>query len=101
MPLRRGMCGDAKAMKVAVHWFRCDLRLGDNTALHAAVLASEVVVPIFIFDPKILKAPDVSSCQVAFMIDSLRALERDVAGARRQNHFPARRRGGGDARGVA
>jgi deoxyribodipyrimidine photo-lyase len=65
-------------MQIAVHWFRCDLRLGDNTALHAAVSAFDRVVPIFIFDPKILTSQDVSANQVAFMIECLRALEKDI-----------------------
>jgi len=68
-------------MKIAVHWFRCDLRLSDNTALHTAVQAADVVISIFIFDPKILKAPDVSANQVAFMIECLRSLERNVNAA--------------------
>ena len=68
-------------MKVAVHWFRCDLRLGDNTALHAASVAAETVVPIFIFDPKILRSRDVSPGQVAFMIECLRSVENDIAAA--------------------
>jgi deoxyribodipyrimidine photo-lyase len=65
-------------MKIAVYWFRCDLRLGDNTALHAAVTGSDAVVPIFIFDPKMLAAPDVSPGQVAFMIECLRLLEKNI-----------------------
>ena len=68
-------------MKIAIHWFRCDLRLSDNTALRAAVTASEVVVPIFIFDPKILKAPEISAPQVAFMIECLRSLEKNIEAA--------------------
>ncbi len=31
-----------------IHWFRRDLRLTDNTALHHAVAASEVVVPVYL-----------------------------------------------------
>lgn len=65
-------------MKIAVHWFRCDLRLSDNTALHASVMEADVVVPVFIFDPKILKAPDVSASQAAFMIECLRSLEKNI-----------------------
>ena len=66
-------------MKVAVHWFRADLRLNDNAALHAATQAAEIVVPIFIFDPKILEVPEVSAGQVGFMLECLRSLERDVS----------------------
>jgi deoxyribodipyrimidine photo-lyase len=68
-------------MKVALHWFRCDLRLSDNTALHAAVKASDAVVPIFIFDPKILTAADVSPNQVAFMLECLASLEKNIEAA--------------------
>jgi deoxyribodipyrimidine photo-lyase len=73
--------GFTKRMKIAVHWFRCDLRLADNTALHAAVSASDAVVPIFIFDPKILESDDVSACQVGFMIECLASLEKNVEAA--------------------
>ena len=31
-----------------IHWFRRDLRLTDNTALHAAVKTGEQVIPVFI-----------------------------------------------------
>jgi deoxyribodipyrimidine photo-lyase len=68
-------------MKIAIHWFRCDLRLTDNTALHAAVADADVVIPIFIFDPKILEAPEVSANQVAFMIECLHSLEKNVEAA--------------------
>ncbi len=35
-------------MKVAIHWFRRDLRLTDNTALNAAAKAADAVVPVYI-----------------------------------------------------
>jgi deoxyribodipyrimidine photo-lyase len=35
-------------VKTVLHWFRRDLRLTDNTALHAATHAAETVVPVFI-----------------------------------------------------
>ena len=35
-------------MKTAIHWFRRDLRLTDNTALNAAVAADEHVVPVYV-----------------------------------------------------
>lgn len=37
-----------------IHWFRRDLRLQDNTALHHALLAGDPVVPVFILDDYIL-----------------------------------------------
>ena len=36
------------AMKIALHWFRRDLRLLDNTALHAALRAAPEVIPVYI-----------------------------------------------------
>jgi deoxyribodipyrimidine photo-lyase len=68
-------------MKVAVHWFRCDLRLYDNTALHAAISDADAVVPVFIFDPRILEASEVSANQVGFMLECLHALEKNIAAA--------------------
>jgi len=35
-------------VKTAIHWFRRDLRLTDNTALNAAAKSSEQVVPVYI-----------------------------------------------------
>lgn len=35
-------------MKRALHWFRRDLRLHDNTALHEAVGAAEEVIPVYV-----------------------------------------------------
>ncbi len=35
-------------MKTAIHWFRRDFRLTDNTALNAAAKAAEQVVPVYI-----------------------------------------------------
>jgi deoxyribodipyrimidine photo-lyase len=40
---------------VSVFWFRRDLRLEDNTALYHAMESKYPVLPIFIFDPNILK----------------------------------------------
>lgn len=66
-------------MKVAIHWFRCDLRLSDNTALHAACREADVVIPVFIFDPKILKASDTGAPIVGFMLACLHSLEKNIA----------------------
>ena len=35
----------------SIHWFRRDLRLGDNSALHAAASQSEEVVPLYVISP--------------------------------------------------
>lgn len=38
----------AKKTPVSLHWFRRDLRLTDNTALHAAHTASDQVIPFYV-----------------------------------------------------
>jgi deoxyribodipyrimidine photo-lyase len=68
-------------MKIALHWFRCDLRLCDNVALRAATNETDVVVPIFIFDPRILTAPDTGAPIVGFMLECLASLEKNIAAA--------------------
>jgi deoxyribodipyrimidine photo-lyase len=68
-------------VKVAIHWFRADLRLADNTALHAACREADVVVPVFIFDPLILEAADTGAPIVGFMLECLGALEKQVEAA--------------------
>ena len=68
-------------MKIALHWFRADLRLSDNTALHAAVSDADVVIPIFIFDPRILTAPDTGAPIVGFMLECLRSLADGIEAA--------------------
>jgi deoxyribodipyrimidine photo-lyase len=68
-------------MRLAIHWFRADLRLRDNAALHAACAEAGAVVPVFIFDPAILQAPDTGAPITAFMLRMLESLEQDVAAA--------------------
>ena len=41
-------------MKINIFWFRRDLRLDDNHGLYQALSEDLKVVPIFIFDQKIL-----------------------------------------------
>ncbi len=39
----------------AIHWFRNDLRLRDNTALRAAAERADELLPIFVIDPRLLR----------------------------------------------
>jgi deoxyribodipyrimidine photo-lyase len=61
-----------------IHWFRRDLRISDNTALHEAWSRSQCLVPVFIWDDAILQAPDVGPARVAFLLRSLEALARNL-----------------------
>ena len=42
-----------------IHWFRRDLRLQDNIALHHAIDSGQAVIPVFIFDDRLLTSPRV------------------------------------------
>ncbi|MBX3733687.1 MAG: deoxyribodipyrimidine photo-lyase [Verrucomicrobiae bacterium] len=65
-------------MQTVIHWFRRDLRVSDNTALHEAASRAECVVPVFIWDDAILRAPDTGAARVAFLLRSLEALAKNL-----------------------
>lgn len=68
--------GDAP---VAIHWFRRDLRLDDNTALNAALSSGLPVMPIFIFDPKILRHLKLKNdSRVTFIFDTVAKLDAEL-----------------------
>ncbi|MFQ3661515.1 MAG: deoxyribodipyrimidine photo-lyase [Chloroflexaceae bacterium] len=59
-----------------IHWFRRDLRLGDNAALTAAARASGgAVLPVFILDEAILFGRFASPGRTAWLLENLRALD--------------------------
>jgi deoxyribodipyrimidine photo-lyase len=58
-------------VKLTVFWFRRDLRLEDNTALHHALLSGLPVLPIFIFDENILYELPVDDARVSFIYEQL------------------------------
>lgn len=63
-------------MKVTLFWFRRDLRLQDNTALHAAVDANSNVLPLFIFDEDILDELPDNDPRVNFIYNMLNSLNQ-------------------------
>lgn len=68
----------ALAVRV-IHWFRRDLRLSDNTAFAAAARDSKGdVVPVFVLDDALLRGKDVAPARIAFLLDSLRALDAEL-----------------------
>lgn len=65
--------------QIAIHWFRRDLRLEDNTALYQALTNNEQVLPIFIFDTEILESlEDKSDARVQFIFDTLMAIRKKL-----------------------
>jgi deoxyribodipyrimidine photo-lyase len=72
---------EAKFMekKIAIHWFRRDLRLNDNNALDAALSGPLPVLPIFIFDAEILdKLPGRRDPRVLFIHQELESMKREL-----------------------
>jgi len=61
------------ALEINIFWFRRDLRLQDNAGLYQALCGKRPVLPIFIFDTKILdQLEDKKDRRVAFIHQSLR-----------------------------
>lgn len=62
-------------MKIAIHWFRRDLRWEDNTALYHALQGDLPVLCLFIFDSVILDAlPQRQDRRVVFIHEQLQKL---------------------------
>ncbi len=60
---------------IAIHWFRRDLRLEDNTGLFHALNENDQVLPLFIFDKNILDAlEDKSDARVQFILKTIQEL---------------------------
>jgi len=62
-------------MSFAIHWFRRDLRVHDNTALFEAAARHAGVVPVFIYEDALKTGPDVGPARVQFLLDSVRELQ--------------------------
>lgn len=67
-------------MSVSIFLFQRDLRLFDNKALHAVLERSDLVLPIFIYDPNQVSGKNKykSDCAVRFMQESLCDLEKQL-----------------------
>ncbi|MFA8433268.1 MAG: deoxyribodipyrimidine photo-lyase [Marinifilaceae bacterium] len=66
-------------MKLSVFWFRRDLRLLDNTALHHALSSNLPVLPLFIFDENILDELPKEDSRVSFIYNTLRSLNKQLS----------------------
>lgn len=65
-------------MKRVIHWFRRDLRVGDNTALSEAARRAEEVVPVFVVEDAFRTGPDVGAARLAFLFRSLESLRQNL-----------------------
>lgn len=72
-----------KPGKAVVHWFKRDLRLHDNRALHQAFqLAREHSIPLiglYILSPEDFEAHSTSAPRVDFILRTLSQLQRDLS----------------------
>ncbi len=64
-------------MACTLLWFRRDLRLRDHPALVRAAQRG-TVIPVFILDPNLLHHPETGSARVAFMLECLRSLDKEL-----------------------
>jgi len=83
----------AKKYNTLIMWFRRDLRVQDNAALHEACAQAQRVIPLFVFDPAILGRADTGAARVAFLVDALGVLDANLGkvGGRlivRRGHIP-------------
>ena len=61
--------------KYTLFWFRRDLRLEDNHGFYKALQGESKVIPIFIFDPSILKKLPKEDARVEFILLALGAMD--------------------------
>ena len=66
-------------MKTVIHWFRRDLRVSDNIALSEAARRAEQVLPVFIFEDAFRTGPDVGAARLAFLLQSVEVLRKNLA----------------------
>lgn len=64
---------------ISVVWFKRDLRLQDNQALHAAWQAGNPVLPLYLFEPDIMRDPHYSERHWRFVWQSLLDMESQLA----------------------
>jgi deoxyribodipyrimidine photo-lyase len=61
-----------------IHWFRKDLRLQDNLALHAALKSGQLVIPLFIFDDSIYHSQRAGAPRMQFWLNALQSLDQSL-----------------------
>ena len=61
-----------------IFWFRRDLRINDNTALHKALSECDNVQPIFIFDNQIVDELDSDDARITFLYLELEKINQNL-----------------------
>ena len=65
--------------KISIFWFRRDLRLEDNTALERALSSGHPVLPVFIFDTRIIEELEPEDARISFIYKQLYKIHRELA----------------------
>lgn len=65
-------------MNKALHWFRADLRVGDNAALCAAANHSDCLIGIVILTPKTWARHHAAPCKIQFMLEHIKVLSEQL-----------------------
>ncbi len=65
-------------MATVIHWFRRDLRVTDNVALHEASVRGDRLIPLFVLEDAFRTGPDVGAARLAFLFQSLEVLRRNL-----------------------
>lgn len=63
--------------KIAIVWFRRDLRLKDSAIINEAA-KHQAILPCFIIDPWFYQQPSISSARVKFLFESLKNLDANL-----------------------
>ncbi len=66
--------------KLALWWVKRDMRLSDNPALTKALQECTQVLPVFIWEPSLMQAPDTSAFHLASWAQALHYLRQLVQG---------------------
>ena len=64
--------------KIGIFWFRRDLRLEDNVALHNALKSGGKILPVFIFDEEIIDNLPKDDARVSFIYQTLHQLDTEL-----------------------
>jgi len=76
-------CTGYNGMKKSIIWFRNDLRIRDNETLARAIAQSELIYPVYIFDPRFYNQTNLGfsrtgSHRLRFLFESVSALRNSL-----------------------
>lgn len=64
--------------KIAIFWFRRDLRLSDNAGLRQALSSNLPVLPVFIFDTEITEDLPDDDARISFIYDNVKTINDEL-----------------------